>query len=286
MLNNSSKKIVVLFDEYGTPSFDFTTGQNVFLGVAVLYELNEEENIFKSCNKCMGLSRSKELKNDKIDVNRAIEISCVIGEQRLSILARYILLDNRTLNEIVEDYKKFGDISRQLFRGIKKERKVAQILYQQILAICISQIILRYLENADAGNYEFEIFVDYWDYPLPDKHIDSKYFNSLLEDKVQRFVVDNIKKDVKVSIKTKQFLKATDRKREYFIGVLTSVVSRVCRDEKDSKYDLRLLTEMQNKLGNNFNIEDTTNDLISALREGITVFIQETKEKDKKLLIY
>jgi len=111
MSNNSWKKIVVLFDEYGTPSFDIPTGQNVFLGVSVLYELNEEENIFKRCDKSMGLSKSQELKNDKIDVNKAIEISSDVGKQRLSILAKYALLDNSKLKDIGEDYTKSAHIS-------------------------------------------------------------------------------------------------------------------------------------------------------------------------------
>ena len=286
MSDDFEKKIIVLFDEYGTPTLSLNRVQDIFLGVSVLYELSEEDNIFNRCDTIMGLSKSKPLKNDQISVSKAIDISKVLGKQALSISAKYLTLNNPALKDIIEIYKPFCNFTREIWRGIKKERKDVQILYPQILERCIFDIIARYLESVDSGKYVFQIFIDDWGFPKPDEHIALNFGKSSLEKKVRQFVVHDIKKDSDISIIEKNLLKDPNSRRKRFIDVLTSVISRAFRDKNDSKFDNTPFKELQNQLKNNFNVEDMTYDVISFLKDIILKGIHETKEKEKRLLIY
>ncbi|MCH7519535.1 MAG: hypothetical protein IH964_10995, partial [Candidatus Dadabacteria bacterium] len=71
----NQSEIIVLFDEFGTPSFKDINTNNYFMGVSALYELDKEEDILNALDQSMGLSKSKPLKNDKIGKQRAITIS-------------------------------------------------------------------------------------------------------------------------------------------------------------------------------------------------------------------
>lgn len=286
MSNTSEKKIIVLFDEYGTPTLSVKRSQDIFLGVSVLYDSSKEEDIFNSCDAIMGLSKSRPLKNDLINVSKAINISKVIGKKDLSIQSKFLTLNKSALKEIIKIYKPFGDFTRELYRGIKKERKDAQILYPHILESCIYDIIARYLESEDVGKYVFEIFIDDWGFPKTDEHIALGYGKSSLEKKLQEFIAEGIKKDLDISIASKSLMKDKNYRRKRFIDVLTSIISRALRDTNDSKYDTTPIEQLKNQLKNDFNIENITDNVIISLNDFMYKDIQETKEQEKKLLVY
>ena len=48
--NNLERQIVVLFDEQGTPTFGTKRYTDWFLGVAVVYDLEKETEIFSTCD--------------------------------------------------------------------------------------------------------------------------------------------------------------------------------------------------------------------------------------------
>lgn len=67
---NDIENIIVLFDEHGTPTFD-KRETDIFLGVAVAYNINSEQKIFEKCNALFGLSNKNPLKNDRIGPDSA-----------------------------------------------------------------------------------------------------------------------------------------------------------------------------------------------------------------------
>ena len=59
MDQNSEEKLIVLFDEFGTPTFNILNNNSIFLGVTALYKFEDEDKVFNNADKLMGLSRSK-----------------------------------------------------------------------------------------------------------------------------------------------------------------------------------------------------------------------------------
>src|SRR6266851_6419925 len=99
MNRDSEEKLIVLFDEFGTPTFNTPDSRGIFLGVAALYKFEHEDKIFDDSDKLMGLSKSKPLKNDKISTQKALDIAQQVGKHDLTIESKYISLKNNDLKE-------------------------------------------------------------------------------------------------------------------------------------------------------------------------------------------
>lgn len=181
MDQDSEEQLIVLFDENGTPTFNTPDSKGVFLGVSALYKFEHEDKIFDDTDKLMGLSKSKPLKNDKISSLKALDIAQQIGKLDLTIVSKYISLKNNDLKEVTEIYMAFGNLSRIIYRGIKKERKTAHILHTQILEYCLFDIISSYILAHEVDSYTFEIYLDDWSYPTTDKHIVLQYASKNVE---------------------------------------------------------------------------------------------------------
>jgi len=285
MVYDSVKKIIILFDEHGTPIFKMQKEQDIFLGVSVLYELNEEEIIFNCCDEIMGLSNSNPLKNNKISVSRAINISKTIGNLNLDILGRYLRLDNSRLKDKTEEYVKFGNFTRKIFRKTNEERKLAQVLYQEVLYGSLWGIIEEYLKHIRTGIHSFEIFIDSWDFPNIDRYFAQEYASGSLEEKLRTNIKIDSKRNTQISISPIRLLTKSSDQRKRFIDVMTSIISRAFRNKHDSKFSVEPLRELKNRLKSRIRIIDDSDEVVQFMDTFIKKSIRDTKEKDKGLLI-
>jgi len=271
------KQIIVLFNEFGTPTFNFQHNLDIFLGVSVLFELDTESQIYDLCDEEMGLSIKNALKNNRIGVSRAKQISKVIATQDLSISTRYLKLSNDEFKTIVLEYKKYGDLVRNKYREDVGDRSVSQILYDSVFNTSLFDVIANYLESKDKNhNCNFEIYIDDWSFPVDDK---DKYINDLtksLKNKMQEYIQEGINEDADISISKINILKGDLSKRARFVDVLTSIISRAFLDSNNKKYDLAPLNELNTRLQNNLEIEDLTieminfyNNMIPKLKESL-----------------
>ena len=280
----TEKKIVVLFDEFGTPTFKNNNTSDFFLGVAALYELSDEDKIFNALDGHMGLSNTKSLKNGRIKVARANEIAKEIVKHDVKINAKYLDLTNPLLHHYTEFYTKFGNFSRNLWRRVK-DSKDAHFLHSQILEDCLFDIISRFIEDNTPGKYRFEICIDDWSYPTTDRNIVLEYSPQSLQKHIQEFINGSIIKDAVIIIEPIKFFGSINIRRESFIDALTSIISRSFIDRDNNKFDLQPLNELIKGIGNNIVIEDITVATINFTHETIYKFIQATKVQDKSLII-
>lgn len=280
----TEKKIVVLFDEFGTPTFKNTNTSEFFLGVSALYEFSEEAKIFNALNTHMGLSNSKSLKNNRIDNKRANDIAQETINHNLRITAKYLNLSNPILHNYTDVYMKFGNFSRKLWRGVK-ERKDVHFLHSQILETCLFDIISRYVEGNVVGRYHFEICIDDWSYPETDTHIILEYSAESLQKHIQAFIYEYITTETEIIIEPIKFFGSIKNRRESFIDSLTSIISRSFLDNSNSKFDDQPVRELKKGLGSNFVLHDITADTINFINEMIYKDVQETKVQDASVII-
>jgi len=217
----------------------------------------------------VGLSNKKPLKNVDIRLSRAKKISKVIGSQKyIRILSRYLNLDNLELKEIVGSYKKTGNEARKKCRKIDKERKEAQILHTAILDNCLFDIIVDYLESesVDSRKYNFGIFIDTFDYPVPDRPILVDSTSSSLEEKIQEDIQDNLNKDYDISVRPIKLLDDDISKRKRLIDVITSIISRAFRDKNNGSP----LEEIKLLLQDKYHESNITKETISFYKHMIS----------------
>ena len=277
-----SNKVLVLFDEFGSPTFD--KGNNTFVGVAVLYEHSEECEIFNSLKELMGLSNSKPLKNDRISKGRAIRIAKEIAHQNIKVNVKYLNLTNTTLREYTKTYTVFGNFSRKLWRGIEG-RKDAHFLHSQVLQSCLFDIISRYTAISTIQKHHIEIIVDDWSYPKTDTHIVLDYSAENLQKHIQELINNHDNSDTTVTIEPIQFFGPTNSPRATFIDVLTSVISRSFVDKSNVKFDTQPLVELSKELVDDFVVEDITISTIEFIHDVMYKDIQETKIQDDSPII-
>ncbi|GJM14786.1 MAG: hypothetical protein DHS20C13_01130 [Thermodesulfobacteriota bacterium] len=277
------QEVIVLFDEFGTPSFKDTTSSGNFLGVSALYTANNEVKIFRSLGTSMGLSNSQPVKNNRITKNRANKIASQVSLNNLYITARYLDLNNEQLEETSINYLNVSNLGRKIFRGVK-ERKDVHLLHSQILLSCVFDNIVRFLDCNDGDNYRFYIFIDSFSYPKSDSYIVLDYCSENLQKHVQKFQDESIN-NKNVFIEPLEFFTKSMVKRERLIDCLNSIISRSILDSKSDKYDLEPRNIIQQGLDKRFSFQDITNDTIIFLHESLYDDIQSTKIEDKSLII-
>ncbi len=67
------------FDGYGTPTIKQDRENEIFAGVAIIYEKTDEKKFFEKVEEFIGLKKSKPVKNDQISPGKAIEIAEILA---------------------------------------------------------------------------------------------------------------------------------------------------------------------------------------------------------------
>jgi hypothetical protein len=222
----SSEKIIVLFDEYGTPTLRKDRENKVFIGVGTCYKNSDELNIFYEVEDLIGLQNNNPLKNNKITAERAIEIAKKIKQLPVSLVVVTIDLSNTDLIETVTEYHNISNQIRKKERNTR-ERPIAQIIHSKILSNCLFESITLCLENSQDSK-TFEIFIDAWSIPPKDIPI---YLNFRTES--LSYHISNLFQNV--TIQHIQLLEH-DTKRKRFIDSVASVVSRKYYPNSNEKF--------------------------------------------------
>lgn len=170
----TSRELMLLFDECGTPSFKPKVERQYFIGVSVLYLKADEQQIFKICEKPSGLTKQSAKKSFAISPNTALTLAGIFSSLPITVTIRYIDLSDGPLRLAIEDYQKFGDSVRLNVRARKepgvRERKIPQILHSQVLDHCLLEPLLDLVEH-DFPLFTVRPFIDAWSIPALDRAI-------------------------------------------------------------------------------------------------------------------
>src|SRR6266568_5692376 len=115
------EKTIILFDEYGTPTFKEDRENEFFLGVSLSYKLSDEERILDKVGNLIGLQKVKPLKNNKISTKKAVQIAETLKQLPLFVAVVAINLSDENLIKTVSEYHDVGNTIRTNRRA--KERK-------------------------------------------------------------------------------------------------------------------------------------------------------------------
>ena len=226
------KNVIVLFDEQGTPTF-MDSERDIFLGIGVLYELENEDLIVESCKNEFGLVKTKPLKNNKIKIQRAHKISEILIDLNLDIVVASLNLCNTELQRVVTFYEEFGNTLRKFNRNIR-ERPLAQILHQEIFDYVVEHIINNYIDKHLSHNIRFSVFLDNWSIPANDISILLEKLSKINEQKVNGI---NKKFSLNTSVTFDNYkLLDIDSSRKRFIDVIASIISRKYLAKDDLKF--------------------------------------------------
>ncbi len=221
---NSSipQQVTVLFDEFATPTFRTDRESDYFLGVGVVYPSEVEDDLFKQADELFGLSNRNPLKNSRIAVPRADNISQLVSELPAQVTVSSLDLSNGDLQRSTKTYEELGNELRKLHRRVR-ERPVAQILHSNILDDTLFESIARYLE-LNQMDTDFDVYIDDWAFPARDVEIALVHRSDSLRQKIND-VQSRFGLATALSISPIQLLNV-DSKRKRFIDVVTSAVSR------------------------------------------------------------
>lgn len=249
--------IVVLFDEYGTPTFRDDRESNIFLGTTSAIPRVLENEIFEKCKEKFGLSKSKPLKNDSLSKSRIEDISQLLSSLPVQITVTYVNLSDPEFQRISKLYEEYGNIMREIHREVKK-RPLAQILHSHIVGHALFTSICNYAEKKNTS-LNTSVFLDDWSVPESDKRILFEIAKSSLERKITE-VFSGGQNKLKIIVNQIGLMKV-DSNRKRFIDIITSIVSRSFVDTQNEKCFLDILDKMMKNKGMNHHIEDITKSL-------------------------
>lgn len=212
----SSEKIIVLFDEHGTPTLRQDRESKFFIGVGACYKNSDELIIFRQIEDLIGLQNKNPLKNNKIPADRAIRIAKELKQLPIFSVVVTIDLSNIDLIETVTEYQHLSNQIRRRERNIK-DRPIAQIIHSKILSNCLFESITLCLENSQTLK-TFEIFIDAWSIPTKDIPLSLNFRTESLSRHISNLFPNVVVQHIK--------LLEDDTKRKRFIDSVTSVVSR------------------------------------------------------------
>jgi len=267
--------MIILFDEYGTPTIRQGRENEIFVGVAIAYKKTDEEIIFEKVENIIGLNKSKPVKNAQISSRKAVEIAEILAPLPLYIAVAIIDLSNRAFCETITNYHQISNVIRNCAREIK-DRPIAQIIHSKVLSNCLFEAITLCLENSSKIN-EFYVFIDNWSIPAKDISIYLKYRSESLSRNVRRLFPY-------VDIKPIELLEQ-DTKRKRFIDSVTSVVSRNYHDISSDKYSAEpfgLLFSSESINGINVDITKKETDLMNKMLDEFIKKANKANSADAK----
>jgi len=221
-----SEKIIVLFDEYGTPTLRQDRESEFFIGVGACYKNSDELIVFHQIEGLIGLQNKKPLKNNRISTERAIKIAELLIQLPIFLVAVTIDLSNTDFIETVTEYKHISNQIRKKERNIK-ERPIAQLVHSKILSNCLFESITLCLENSQAIK-RFEIFIDAWSIPSKDIALYLNFRTESLSTHISNLFPNVVVQHIQ--------LLEDDTKRKRFIDSVTSVVSRKYYTHSNAKF--------------------------------------------------
>lgn len=248
MNSDSFNQAIILFDEQGTPTFRSDRETDSFLGIAITYNLSDEENIFSQCDELFGLSKAKPLRNNKISNSRIIHITNLIMQLPIQIAISSLDLSNSEFQKVVRSFEEFSNLMREKHRDVR-ERSLAHILHSQILDDCMFKLISNSaLKNRMNNN--FSIFIDNWSIPASDINIYLEQKSHSFESKINN-LLHQFNFPFQIIVPTITLLNE-DNIRKRFIGVIASVISRSFMQNNNERYSEYPLSSLMNIESNKY----------------------------------
>jgi hypothetical protein len=262
--NNLEKQAVVLFDEQGTPTFGPKRDTDWFLGVAVVYDLEREKEIFSTCNVLFGLANSKPLKNDRISTPRAERISNLVTKLPVQIEVNSVNLADNKFQQTLTVYEQLGNELRKKHRQVG-ERKISQILYSQILVETVFTSIVNHLEH-NLVSSAISVYVDHHCFPVNDIRIHLESWAQRIEQDVNSFYKQH---GPVIYVRTMPVsLMKQDSPQKRFVDVITSVVSRSFLREDSKRFSqVPLQTLLTNDVNRHEDITQKTTVFVMRLMD-------------------
>jgi len=264
----TTKNIILLFDESGTPDFTSDPNDRYFFGVSLTYDESYEVELFSGIDSLVKLSVKKSLKNNNISNEKAITICRELSKYNINIEACYIDLKNVKLISIIKNYYDLNETVRTDVRLRKdpeiRERKVPQIIHSQILSFCFMECIFKLLKS-DNILYNVYPFIDDWSIPRKSIELYLSDRTESIQELVNEAIV-NLNKVGFITINRIKLLKKNvdeiTTKRKKFIDVVTSLVTRNHRTNSDvTGKDPTMY------LLNNLHLKDSTNELSNIINK-------------------
>lgn len=221
-----------MFDEQGTPTFRNDRETDWFLGVAVTYDLEDEEELFNTCSELLGLLNKRPLKNAKIHKERANGIAQLIANLPIQIVVSSLNLSNSDLQRVITLYEELGSLLRKRHRHVRG-RPIAQILHSHILDECIFKSITNYMDINQISS-KFSIYIDDWSIPTNDMEIYLNGRSGSINNKMNS-LYKRYGSDFRIDISPISLLKE-DSLRKRFIDEITSSVSRSFLKSENERY--------------------------------------------------
>jgi|GEM_PF-1017303 len=227
------ENVIILFDEQGTPTFR-NRETDIFLGIAVLYKIENESSIFNICKNELGLVNSKPLKNYKISAQRAQKISEILIQLNLDILFASMNLCNTELQQVVTLYEEFGNTLRKYHRNVG-ERHLNHILHKEIFDFVIYNIVNNYIDKHPYPyQIKFSVYLDNWSFPVNDISIELEESSKKFEQKINE-INEQYFPQALVRFDNYKLLDV-DSPRKRFIDVIASIISRKFLEKNNPKY--------------------------------------------------
>ena len=259
-------EIVILFDEYGVPTFKSNRPSDWFLGVSVLYRLKDENSIMTACDQSFGLSNTKVRKNDRIGRETARNMAESLQTTPIQICIININLNNKQFIDTTNLYNEIGNKYRIRIRRVRS-RSISQVIHDEVMDDCILESIRIHNENKGIDNYIYLPHIDNWSFPNADVEISLSTRSFSMADKINS-IFTHFGFDNKITIKPINLLDV-DSKRKRFIDGVTCIISRAYFDNSHIRYTKEPLDCLVANLENNIQILDTTDRLIEFFQKFI-----------------
>ena len=262
--------IIYLFDEFGTPSFSRNRRNDLFIGVAVIYEESIESDMFSKCCNKIGLNNKNPKKNNEFNFKGLIDFYSILLTFPIQIYSHYIDLNNDLLRQTLLEYNSIGNHGRLNIRSKNeehiRERKLDQTIRSHILTYSFHEAISNLLLKTEYPLYHIYPFIDNISIPVCDKELYLTERSKELEKSVDKLMnVSNKKGKICINqiglLENKGEAIAVHRKR--FIDSITSLISRAIPANK-SNYEKEL-----EHISTEINCYDMTNFMISYCQSNI-----------------
>ncbi len=250
---------IFLFDEQGTPTF-INRESDSFLGVAITYNISDEDQIMNQADQQFGLSNTSPLRNRFIGSSRVNKIVDFLVGLNANIQITKIDLSNEEFQQTLTLYEQFSNILRNKYRGLR-ERSLSHILHSQSLDHCVFNAVQSCVEQ-DPSSITFNIFIDNWGIPVNDTEIYLEQRRRSFQEKINS-IHEELNINIRVSFPSINLL-VDDTIRKRFIGVLASVVSRSFLNHEHERFSDYPINTLINVAQNSFT--DITDDVLHFIR--------------------
>lgn len=257
------RDLTILFDESGSPTFSEARESNFFIGVTITYNSASENKLFIDNPDLFSLNSTQPKKNRKLKLSQIEKIGEFLLTNSVQWSVFIIDLANEELQEVTKVYHEYSNCLRLTHRNVRN-RSIAQILYNQIVADSIFYSIQYSLEN-EQTNTSYQIYLDDWSFSPNDEGIVLEITPRSMMNRSNE-ILDHF--NITSSIKIGDFtLLSNDSPRKRIIDTVTSTSSRAFLPSDDKNYSEVIRAILNNEANETVRLKNITYTTIEFFRE-------------------